>query len=80
MTSSLSKFYTIFILILLCLVSLLIFTWEVEAKLCGKPNRTLSSPCIDSVCYAKCIDSDLDAVSGSCEGFFTSECFCYYEC
>ncbi|XP_058743643.1 defensin-like protein 17 isoform X2 [Vicia villosa] len=67
MTLSTIKPCTLFMFI--CLVLLLISTWEVEAKIfCGRPSRTWSGPCIDTECDRECIDSEVCAMSGSCEG------------
>ncbi|WJX91897.1 hypothetical protein P8452_73615 [Trifolium repens] len=72
MISSTSKFYMV-----LCLVLLLISTCESEPKLCGRPSRTYSGPCTDWDCDKECIDSELDAMLGSCED---SYCFCFFSC
>ncbi|XP_058743642.1 uncharacterized protein LOC131616353 isoform X1 [Vicia villosa] len=57
MTLSTIKPCTLFMFI--CLVLLLISTWEVEAKIfCGRPSRTWSGPCIDTECDRECIDSE----------------------
>ncbi|CAL5195489.1 unnamed protein product [Lathyrus oleraceus] len=78
MISSTSKPYYVFMFIYLILF--LILTWEVEAKLfCGRPSRTWSGPCNDADCDKECIDSEMYAMSGSCEGS-DSDCFCFFNC
>ncbi|KEH23845.1 putative knottin, scorpion toxin [Medicago truncatula] len=79
MTSFISKFYPVFMF--LCLVIFLIFSWpwEVEEKVCGRPNRTWSGPCIDSDCDEACLDLEFAAIYGSCGGT-SYDCFCFFKC
>ncbi|KEH18153.1 uncharacterized protein [Medicago truncatula] len=79
MTSSASKFYTIFIFV--CLAFLFISTSEVEAKLCQKRSTTWSGPCLNTGnCKRQCINVE-HATFGAChrQGFGFA-CFCYKKC
>ncbi|WJX86175.1 hypothetical protein P8452_68522 [Trifolium repens] len=87
MTSSATKFYTIFVFI--CLV-LLIGTMEVEArscqkivpkKICQKRSKTWTGLClITGNCKKQCIKVE-KATFGAChrQGFGFA-CFCYFKC
>ncbi|KAK2406156.1 hypothetical protein P8452_68523 [Trifolium repens] len=79
MTSSATKFYTIFMFI--CLALLLISTMEVEAKVCQKRSKTWTGPCIvTGNCKKQCIEVE-KATFGAChhQGFGFA-CFCYFKC
>ncbi|KEH18157.1 putative defensin, plant [Medicago truncatula] len=79
MTSSASKFYTIFVFV--CLALLLISICEVEAKVCQKRSKTWSGPCLNTGnCKRQCVDVE-NATFGAChrQGFGFA-CFCYKKC
>ncbi|WJX91888.1 hypothetical protein P8452_73606 [Trifolium repens] len=80
MTSSASKFYTIFVF--LCLALLLIFIWEVEAKICRiSQNTKLTYGCRPYSCHVDCISRE-HADYGAClpRDMFFLHCLCYFKC
>ncbi|WJX91895.1 hypothetical protein P8452_73613 [Trifolium repens] len=82
MTSSATKFYTIFMFTFTCLALLLIGTMEVEAKLCQKRSKTWTGFClITGNCKKQCIKVE-KATFGAChhQGLFGFACFCYFKC
>ncbi|AES91670.1 putative knottin, scorpion toxin [Medicago truncatula] len=76
MTYCANKFYNV--LMFLCLAILLIFIWEVEAKVCEYPlSRTWfeEGQCFKDLCNTKC--KEMIASYGSCQ---EDACVCAIYC